>query len=67
MKSVTFARFERYILPVCPNARIETRNGVEVVVIPTYDPTNDVEGEVVHLLQREEGDTRASLPEADSD
>lgn len=58
MKKVTYARFERYILPVCPNARIEVRDGIEVVVIPTYDPTNDVEGEVVHELVREEGDTR---------
>lgn len=60
MKKVTLTRFERYILPACPNARIETRDGIEVVVIPTYDATNDIEGEVVHELVREEGSTRTS-------
>lgn len=60
MKKVTYARFEHYLLPACPNARIETRDGIEVVVIPTYDATNDIEGEVVHELVREDGSTRTS-------
>lgn len=52
MKTVTEAGFEAIQL-ACPNAKIEVRDGVEVVVIPTYDFDNDVSGEKVLQLVRD--------------
>lgn len=57
MKTVTLAGFEN-IKRACPNARIETRDGIEVVVIPTYDFDQDISGENVLRLIRPEGEPK---------
>jgi len=51
MRTVTPERFEIIKLSN-PGAEIQVRNGEEVVVIPTYDATNDVLGEQVLKLDR---------------
>lgn len=56
MKTVTEAGFEAIQL-ACPNARIETRDGIECVIVPTYDFDNDVSGEkVLHLVRDVKGE-----------
>jgi len=52
MKTVTEAGLEAIQL-ACPNVRIETRNGEEIVVIPTYDFDTDTSGERVLKLIRD--------------
>jgi hypothetical protein len=49
MRSIPRSRLD-IIRLAYPNARIEYRDGYEVVVIPTYDPTTDAVGEIVLRL-----------------
>lgn len=49
MKTVSQSRYEMIRL-AHPNARIESRDGLEVVVIPTYDINTDTAGETVLRL-----------------
>ena len=51
MKTVTEAGLEAIQL-ACPNVRVETRDGEEIVVIPTYDFDNDVSGEKLLKLRK---------------
>lgn len=60
MKTVTEAGLEAIQL-CCPNVRIEIRDGEEVVVIPTYDIDNDVSGEKVLKLIRDEPKERGRI------
>ena len=55
VKTVSLDRFHTVIQKAHPNAKIETRDGTEYVVIPTYDATTDTEGEELLLLDRSEG------------
>lgn len=52
MKTVTEAGLEAIQL-ACPNVRVEVRDGIEVVVIPTYDFDTDASGEKVLQLIRD--------------
>lgn len=63
MRTVTLARFE-IIKQAHPNAHIETRDGVEYVVIPTYDFDHDVSGE--QLLRLERGERAPSFKPGDT-
>ena len=51
MKTMTLDGFKMVKLS-CPNAKIETRDGKEVVVVPTWDFNTDTHGEIVYLLDR---------------
>lgn len=53
VKTVTEAGYEAIKL-ACPNVRLENRNGEEIVVIPTYDFDNDISGERLLKLVRDE-------------
>ena len=57
MKTMTLDAYEMMRLSN-PNARIEQRDGKEVVVVPTWDFENDTSGELVYLLDR----SGASVP-----
>lgn len=52
MKTMTEARF-KIVKLACPNATIESRDGEEVVVIPTYDIESDSVGESLFKLIRD--------------
>lgn len=52
MKTVTIDAFEGHIQPSHPNARIERRGDIEVVVIPTWNFDTDEAGEIVYRLDR---------------
>lgn len=53
MRTVTKSRFE-LIKRACPGASIETRDGVECAVIPTYDASTDTDGETVMRLVQDD-------------
>jgi len=53
VKTCTVEGFEA-IKVVCPGAHIETRSGIECVVIPTYDFDTGASGErVMQLIRRD--------------
>jgi len=55
VKTISIDAFETYIQPSHPNAHIERRDGVEVVVIPTWNFDTDEAGEIVYRLDRTRG------------
>ena len=63
MKTISLDGFDMIKLSN-PNARIERRDGKEVVVVPTWDFNTDTSGEIVYLLNRG-GKTEAKFKPGD--
>lgn len=66
MKKISYSAYENSVLLSHPNARIEVRDGVEVVVIPTWDFNTDESGEHLYELVRDGGERAPKFQPGDT-